>query len=180
VHPDIEEIILSEEQIRVRVRELAEEISRDYADHELYLVGVLRGATIFMADLIRELRLSASFDFIAISSYGADTRSSGVVKLVKDLSDNIESKHVLLVEDIIDTGLTLNYLLEMMRHRKVANVKACALLDKPSRRQVPVEAHYIGFTIPDSFVVGYGLDYAQRYRGLPYIGRLKRDVYGGG
>jgi hypoxanthine phosphoribosyltransferase len=180
IHPDVERVLFSEEQICARVRELAAEISRDFAEKDLHVVAVLRGATIFAADLLRELSILATFDAIAISSYGSDTRSSGVVRIVKDLEDSVESRHVLVVEDIIDTGLTLNYLTNMLRDRKVAGLEVCALLDKPSARKVESAARYVGFTVPDAFVIGYGLDYRQQYRGLPYIGMLRPDVYGGG
>ena len=176
----IAEVLFTSDQIAARVRELAAEISRDYADRDVHLIGVLRGASVFLADLIRALTIPASLDFIAISSYGSDTRSSGVVRILKDLEDSVESRYVLVVEDIIDTGLTLKYLLDLLRHRKVASVDVCALLDKPARRKIPVEAGYVGFTVPDAFVVGYGLDYDQRFRGLPYIATLRPDVYGGG
>jgi hypoxanthine phosphoribosyltransferase len=179
-HPDVEQIILTEDQIRERVRELGARISEDYAGHELHLVCVLRGAAVFAADLLRAITLPASIDFISIASYGDDTRSTGVVRILKDLEDSVESRYVVVVEDIIDTGLTLNYLINILRDRKVASVDVCALLDKPSARKTPVEARYVGFTVPDAFVVGYGLDYAQCYRGLPYVGTLKPDVYGGG
>lgn len=179
-HPDVREVLLTPEQIRARVRELAAEVSRDYAERELHLVCVLRGAAVFAADLLRELTVPASIDFIAISSYGADTKTTGVVRIVKDLEDSVESRYVLVVEDIIDTGLTLNYLTELLRNRKVAGLEVCALLDKPSARRVETAARYVGFTVPDAFVVGYGLDYNQRYRGLPYIATLRPDVYGGG
>jgi hypoxanthine phosphoribosyltransferase len=180
IHSDIEEVLFTPEQIRTRVKELAAELSRDFVEHELHLVGVMRGAFVFLADLARELSVPASVDVIAISSYGADTRSTGVVRILKDLEDSVESRYVVIVEDIIDTGLTLNYLTELLRNRKVAGLEVCALLDKPSARKVPTEARYVGFTVPDAFVVGYGLDYNQRYRGLPYIGTLRPDVYGGG
>jgi hypoxanthine phosphoribosyltransferase len=179
-HPDVEQVLFSEEQIRERVRELGEQISRDYAGHTLHLVCVLRGAAVFSADLLRSITLPASIDFISIASYGTDTKSSGVVRILKDLDDGVESRYVLVVEDIIDTGLTLNYLVDLLRNRKVASLDVCALLDKPSARKVPVQARYVGFTVPDAFVVGYGLDHAQCYRGLPYIGTLRPDVYGGG
>jgi len=180
VHPDVAEILFTPEQIRRRVRELAQELSRDYAERDLHLVGVLRGAAIFAADLVRELTIPASLDFIAVSSYGADTKSSGVVRITKDLDDSVESRYVVLVEDIIDTGLTLNYLTEWLRNRRVAGLEVCAFLDKPSSRKVEAAARYVGFTVPDAFVVGYGLDYNQLYRGLPYVGTLRPHVYGGG
>jgi hypoxanthine phosphoribosyltransferase len=179
ISPDIEEVLLSAEQIQARVRELAAEISRDFAGRDLHLVVVLRGAAIFAADLIRALKVPASLDFISISSYGSQTRSSGVVRILKDLEDSVESRYVLIVEDIIDTGLTLKYLTELLWSHRVADLEVCALLDKPSARKVPVDSRYIGFTVPDAFVVGYGLDYDQQYRGLPYIGTLRPEVYSG-
>jgi hypoxanthine phosphoribosyltransferase len=178
-HPDIQQVLLTLEQIAARVRELGVQISADYAEKELALVCVLRGAVVFLGDLLRELPDHASVDFMAIASYGADTKSTGVVRILKDLDDSIESRHVLVVEDIVDTGLTLNYLLENLRHRNAASVKVCALLDKPARRRVPVRVDYIGFEVPNAFVVGYGLDYAQQYRGLPFIGILKPEIYSG-
>jgi hypoxanthine phosphoribosyltransferase len=178
-HPAIDRILLTPEQIGRRVRELGEQIGADYADRDLALVCVLRGAVVFLGDLLRVLPDSVSVDFMAIASYGSDTRSTGVVRIVKDLEDSIESRHVLVVEDIVDTGLTLNYLLENLRHRNAASVRVCALLDKPSRRRVPVPVDYKGFDVPNAFVVGYGLDYDQKYRGLPFIGVLKPEIYGG-
>ncbi|MFN3651664.1 MAG: hypoxanthine phosphoribosyltransferase [Armatimonadota bacterium] len=171
-YEDVREVLISEEAIAARVHELGEQISRDYAGRTLHLVVVLRGAAVFAADLLRALRIPASIDFIAISSYGAETRSSGVVRLLKDLEDGVEGRHVLVVEDIIDTGLTINYLTSLLRNRGVASIEVCALLDKPLARKVEVQARYVGFSIPEAFVVGYGLDYAQLYRGLPYIGVL--------
>jgi hypoxanthine phosphoribosyltransferase len=177
---DIQEVLFTAEQIQARVAELGAEINHDYGDREVILVCVLRGAVVFLADLLRTLSVPASVDFMAISSYGSDTRSTGVVRILKDLDDSIESRHVLVVEDIVDTGLTLNYLLENLRHRNAASVRVCALLDKPARRRTEARLDYIGFTVPDAFVVGYGLDYDQRYRGLSFIGILKPEVYGGG
>ncbi|MCX7642351.1 MAG: hypoxanthine phosphoribosyltransferase [Armatimonadetes bacterium] len=179
MHRDIEAVLLTEEQIQRRIAELGAQISADYAGKELHLIGVLRGALMFMADLMRHLTVPCSCDFIAIASYGMDTKSSGVVRILKDLDDSIQGKHVLIVEDIVDTGLTLNYILNLIRSRNPASVRVCALLDKPERRIVPVEIHYLGFTIPNRFVVGYGLDYAQKYRNLPYIGILRPEIYGG-
>ncbi|MCS7185411.1 MAG: hypoxanthine phosphoribosyltransferase [Armatimonadetes bacterium] len=179
MHRDIEAVLLTEEQIQRRIAELGAQISADYAGKELHLIGVLRGALMFMADLMRHLTVPCSCDFIAIASYGMDTKSSGVVRILKDLDDSIQGKHVLIVEDIVDTGLTLNYILNLIRSRNPASVRVCALLDKPERRIVPVEIHYLGFTIPNRFVVGYGLDYAQKYRNLPYIGVLRPEIYGG-
>lgn len=179
LHRDIEAVLLTEEQIQRRIAELGVQISADYSGKELHLIGVLRGAAMFMADLMRHLTVPCSCDFIAIASYGMDTKSSGVVRILKDLDDSIQGKHVLIVEDIVDTGLTLNYILNLIRSRNPASVRVCALLDKPERRIVPVKIHYLGFTIPNCFVVGYGLDYAQKYRNLPYIGVLRPEIYGG-
>ena len=171
----VQEVLFTAEQIRERVKELASEISRDYAGRPVHLVVVLRGAAIFAADLIRELSIPASVDYIAISSYRSGRQSSGTVRIVKDLEDNVESQYVLIVEDIIDTGLTLNYLTNLLRDRKVATLEVCALLDKPSARKTPAGAKYVGFTVPDAFVVGYGLDFDQQCRGLPYIATLRPD-----
>ena len=182
IEDDISSILLTEEQIATRVRELGEEITRDYAGKDLILVGILKGCALFLSDLVREIKLPLSFDFVAVSSYGADTKSSGVVRILKDLDESVESKHVLVIEDIIDTGLTLrlSYLLENLRSRRAASVKVCTLLDKPSRRRVEVPVDYRGFTVEDQFVVGYGMDYAGKFRSLPYIALLKPEVYGGG
>jgi len=176
---DIDRVLIDEQQIAAKVAEMAETISRDYAGKDPVLVAVLNGAVVFLSDLIRRLRIPVTIDFVKWSSYGDATRSSGVVRILKDLDESIEGRHVLIVEDIIDTGLTLHYLLENLRSRAPASVKVIALLDKPSRRRVEVRADYQGFDVPDAFVVGYGLDYAGRYRHLPYIGVLKPDVYAG-
>ena len=169
------EVLLSEEQLGQRITELGEEISRDYAGKSLLVVGILKGSVVFLADLVRAIDLPLEYDFVAISSYGADTRSSGVVRLLKDLDASIEGRHVLIVEDIVDTGWTLrlSYIAENLRARKAASVKVCTLLDKPSRRQVDVGIDYCGFVIDDLFVVGYGLDCDGRYRNLRYIGVVK-------
>ena len=166
LHADISEILIAPEEIAAKVAELGEQISKDYEGKEIVLVAVLVGAAVFAADLMRAITVPAAIDFVAISSYGSDTRSSGVVRINKDLDLSVESKHVMVVEDIIDTGLTLNYLLENLRARNVASLKVCALLNKPSRHKVPVSANYVGFTVPDKWVVGYGLDYAEDYRNL--------------
>jgi len=176
---DIKEILLTEEQIQAKVKELAEQISRDYRRKNPVLVGVLNGAFVFLADLMRHLDLDCTVDFVAWSSYGKDTSSTGVFRIMKDLETNVESKHVLIVEDIIDTGLTLHYLLDTIRARKPASARVAALLDKPSRRRIEANADYLGFQIPDAFVIGYGLDFAQRYRNLPFIGILKPEIYAG-
>jgi hypoxanthine phosphoribosyltransferase len=173
----IAKILLSEEEIGAKVRELGEKITQDYTGQNLLVIGILKGAVIFMSDLVREIKTSHSFDFMAVSSYGISTESSGVVRIMKDLERSVEGYHILIVEDIIDTGLTLKYLLENLRSRNPLSVKVCTLLDKPSRRKADVKADYNGFTIPDEFVVGYGLDYNERFRHLPYIGILKPETY---
>ncbi|MCL6560539.1 MAG: hypoxanthine phosphoribosyltransferase [Firmicutes bacterium] len=177
MHPDGEKILLTEEKIRARVREMGEEISRDYNGNEVLVVGILKGAMIFLADLVRNITVPTYFDFMAVTSYGTSTKSSGVVRILKDLDHCIEGRHVLIVEDIIDTGLTLNYLVDNLRSRGPASLRICTLLDKPSRREVQVDIHYNGFSIPDEFVVGYGLDYNECYRNLPYIMALSPKVY---
>ncbi len=179
IQTDIKEVLISEEEIHARVKELAAQICQDYRGKHPVLVGVLNGAFVFLADLVRHMDLPCTVDFVSWSSYGKDTSSSGVFRIMKDLETNVESKHVLIVEDIIDTGLTLHYLLDNIRARKPASVKVVALLDKPSRRRIEAKADYLGFQIPDAFVVGYGLDFAQRYRSLPYIAILKPDIYAG-
>lgn len=172
-----EKILLTEEEITKRVHELGASISRDYEGLDLLMVGILKGAIIFMADLIRAVDIPVEIDFMAVSSYGSSTESSGVVRILKDLEKNIEGRHVLLVEDIVDTGLTLKYLQDNLRTRGPASVKACTLLDKPERRKVEVSVAYNGFTIPDEFVVGYGLDYNEKYRNLKDILVLSPVVY---
>ena len=179
MHQDIKEVLFSEEQLRDRIRQLGEEITKDYAGQELVLVCILRGSYIFMADLSRAIDLPLSADFIALSSYGKGTSSSGQVELRKDLSDPVEGKHLLIVEDILDSGNTLYYLMDILRVRRPASVRICTLLNKPERREKDIQPDYVGFTIPDAFVVGYGLDYAEKYRNLPYVGVLKPAVYGG-
>ncbi|MGB9866415.1 MAG: hypoxanthine phosphoribosyltransferase [Bacillota bacterium] len=166
-------ILIEEKRIRERVKELAAQISGDYDGHEVLLVGVLKGAVMFMADLARQLKCPCSMDFMAVSSYGMSTHSSGVVRILKDLDNTIEGKHVLLVEDIVDTGLTLNYICSVLRARKPTSLKVCVLLDKPSRRKVDVHLDYVGFQIPDEFVVGYGLDYQEKFRQMPYVAVLE-------
>ena len=179
MHKDVKEILFSEEQLKERVAQIAAQIDRDYAGKELMLVSVLRGSFIFMADLVRAITVPCTVDFMAVSSYGAGTVSSGQVQITKDLSEDITGRHLLVVEDILDSGNTLSYLLEVLRARKPASIRLCTLLDKPERRVKPVQLNYTGFTIPDAFVVGYGLDYDEHYRNLPYIGVLRPSVYGG-
>ncbi len=176
---DIQEVLFSEEQLKQRVQEIARQIDEDYAGQEIMLISVLRGSFVFMADLCRAIHLNCMVDFMAVSSYKNGTTSSGQVQITKDLTEDITGRHIIVVEDILDSGNTLHYLLNLLEHRNPASIRLCTLLDKPSRRKVPVEVHYSGFTIPDAFVVGYGLDYAERYRNLPYIGILKPYVYGG-
>ncbi len=167
--PEHFKLILSAEQIERRVRELAQEISKAHKGKTLHLVGVLKGATVFLADLSRKLTIPTTMDFLAVASYGDSTESSGIVRMVKDLDHPIESRDVMIVEDIVDTGLTLKYIQEVLRGRKVASLKVCTLLDRPDRRKVPVNVDYIGFTIADKYVVGYGLDFEQKWRHLPGI-----------
>ena len=176
---DIQEVLFSEEQLKARVAEIARQIEADYAGTEIMLISVLRGSFIFMADLCRAIQLPCTLDFMSVSSYGKGTTSSGQVQITKDLSEDITGRHVIVVEDILDSGNTLSYLLKILENRHPASIRLCTLLDKPERRVKPVEVHYTGFSIPDAFVVGYGLDYAERYRNLPYIGVLKPEVYGG-
>lgn len=177
MHKDIEYIFASEEEIQARVKELGAQITRDYEGKTPLFVGVLKGCFTFMADIVRACDVMCTIDFMAVSSYGAGTVSTGAVKIVKDLSENIEGKDVIIVEDILDSGNTLNYLIKYMNDRKPASIRVVTLMDKPERRTAPVKADYVGFTIPDAFVVGYGLDYSQRYRNLPYIGILKPEIY---
>lgn len=174
---DIKSVMISEFQLDERVRELALLIEKDYKGKELLVIAVLKGANIFMGDLIRKINLPIEIDFIAASSYGHSTESSGVVKIVKDLDYSIEGKHVIIVEDIIDTGLTLKYLEENFNSRKPASLAICTLLDKPERRKANIDVQYVGFEIPDEFIVGYGIDFSEKYRNLPYIATLKPEVY---
>ncbi len=176
---DIQEILFTEEQLKNRVGEIARQIESDYAGKEVMFIGILRGSFVFMADLCRAVELPCTLDFMSVSSYGSGTTSSGQIQIIKDLSEDITGRHVIVVEDILDSGNTLSYLLNILEHRHPASVRLCALLDKPERRVKPVELHYSGFSIPDAFVVGYGLDYAEKYRNLPYIGILKPEVYSG-
>lgn len=174
---DIEKVLYAEDDLKERVKSLGAEISGDYAGEEIVAVGILKGAVVFFADLIRAIDIPVKTDFMAASSYGASTKTSGTVKILKDLDYDIEGKHVLIVEDIVDSGLTLNYLMKNIKGRKPKSVKLCALLSKPERRKAAVEIAYCGFEVPDYFLVGYGLDYAERYRNLPCIGILKPAVY---
>jgi hypoxanthine phosphoribosyltransferase len=177
VHDEIEEVLISEQEIQDKIATLAKAIDEDYRGKELLLVGVLKGAVMVMADLARALETPVSMEFMAVSSYGSANSSSGVVRILKDLDRDISGRHVLVVEDIIDSGLTLSWLLRNMRSRGPASVEVCALLRKPDAAKVDVPVKYVGFDIPAEFVVGYGLDYAERYRDLPFVGRLKPEVY---
>lgn len=168
-------IFLTEEEVDRKIQEMGEQISRDYAGKQVHLICILKGGSFFMCELAKRITVPVSLDFMSVSSYGGDTKSSGVVKIVKDLDDAIQGKDVIVVEDIIDSGRTLSYLMEMLENRNPASLKLCTLLDKPDRRVVDVDVDYTGFSIPDEFVVGYGLDYDQKYRNLPYIGIVEFD-----
>jgi len=171
------EMLITREQLAARVTELGAQITRDYQGKELVLVGILKGSVLFLADLLREIDLPLTLDFMATSSYGSATKSSGVVRIMKDLDHDIVDKHVLVIEDIIDTGLTMSFLKNNLLSRGAASIRVCSLLDKPERRLVRLSSDYTGFTVPDAFVVGYGLDFDQRYRNLPEIGVLKAEIY---
>ena len=177
VPAEIQEVLITEQEIRDKIAEMAKIIDDDYRGREIVLVGVLKGAVMVMADLARALETRVSMEFMAVSSYGSSSSSSGVVRILKDLDREIADQHVIVVEDVIDSGLTLNWLLRNMRSRGPATVEVCALLRKPEAAQVDVPVKYIGFDIPSEFVVGYGLDYAERYRDLPFVGRLRPEVY---
>ena len=177
MHENIERVLVSEEELHQINARLGAQITADYAGKNLLVVGILKGSVLFMADLIREIQLPCKLDFLAVSSYGGDTRSSGVVKIVKGIDIELEDYDVLLVEDILDSGRTLSYVCDMLRTRHPASIRVATLLDKPERRVVDLKADYVGTSVPDEFVVGYGLDFDQRYRNLPYIGQLKRSVY---
>jgi hypoxanthine phosphoribosyltransferase len=172
----VTETLIDEDGLQRRIAELGEEISNDYAGRDLLLVGVLKGAVFFMSDLMRHLTIPCEIDFMAISSYGDSTDSSGVVRILKDLDINIEGRDVLVVEDIIDSGLTLSYLMRNLEAREPASLEICALLTKPERREIDVPVRYVGFEIPNRFVIGYGLDFAERYRNLPYVGVLDTEL----
>ena len=177
-HGDIEQVLISSERIHERLEELAAEVDRDYAGRDVLLVGVLKGAFVLMADLARYVGTPVEFDFMAVSSYGSATRTSGVVRILKDLDLDIAGRHVILVEDIVDSGLTLNYLVRNLQSRAPASLEVMALLTKPGMVRVDIPIRYRGFEVPNVFVVGYGLDYAERYRNLPYVGTLRPEVYG--
>ncbi|TCO79348.1 hypoxanthine phosphoribosyltransferase [Marinisporobacter balticus] len=174
---DVARILFSEKEIEEKVIALGNQITKEYKGKELVLIGVLKGANIFMSDLMRKIDMPITIDFMAVSSYGSSTTSSGVVKILKDLDNSIEDKHVIIIEDIIDTGLTLHYLCENLLSRNPKSLKICTLLDKPERRKVELKVDYKGYDIPDEFIIGYGIDYAEKYRNLPYVATLKRAVY---
>lgn len=179
MHNDIQTILVSEERLHRMVTELGERIRQDYAGKNLVLVSILKGSVVFMADLMRAIDLPCQIDFMSVSSYGAGVKTSGVVKIIKDLDHSIEGCDVLVVEDILDSGMTLSYILELLSKRNPASIRLCTLFDKPERRKVDIAADYVGMSVPDEFIVGYGLDYAEHYRNLPYVGILKPSVYGG-
>ena len=174
---DMESILLTEEQIRDRVAQMGAEISRDYADKDPLFVGVLKGCFVFMADLMRAVSVPCGMDFMVVSSYGSGVKTTGAVEIIKDLSQDIQGRHIVIVEDILDTGVTLHYLSRYLKNRDPASVTIATFLDKPERRRADVSARYVGFTVHDAFVVGYGLDYAEKYRNLPFVGILKPEIY---
>ena len=177
MHKDCERVLISEEEIKVMVKEIAQRINEDYKDKNLLMVGLLKGSIVFMADLMKEISVDCKIDFICVSSYGSGTESKGRINLIKDVSQSVEGLDVLIVEDIIDSGNTLSFILKYFEAKGANSVKICTLLSKPDRRVVEIPVDYIGAEIPDEFVIGYGLDYAEKYRNLPYVGILKRSVY---
>jgi hypoxanthine phosphoribosyltransferase len=177
MHDDVSEVLISHQQIRERTEELGRQITEDYRGKNPLLICILKGGLMFLADLMREVDLPLEIDFIAVSSYGDSTESSGVVRILMDLERNIQGRHILIVEDIIDTGRTLSYIIENLLTRGPASIKVCTLLDKPARRELEIPIDYVGFTIPDRFVIGYGLDYGEIYRNLPFVGILKPELY---
>ncbi len=179
MHPDVKEVLFTEEQLRQRIAEMGQQITQDYAGQQIMVISVLRGACIFMADLVREIKLPVEMDFMAVSSYGSAAKSSGVVRIIKDLTTPIDGKHVLIAEDILDSGLTLKYLMKTLAARGAASIEVATLLYKEGTQKTKIDCRYTGFTCPDEFVVGYGLDFNERYRNLPYVGVLKPEVYGG-
>ena len=175
---DIDHVLVSQQQLQDKISELGAQISRDYDGHELLLVSILKGSVVFMADLMRAISIPCAIDFMVVSSYGgSNTTTTGLVKIVKDLDQDLTGKDVLIVEDILDTGVTLSHLMPMLRMRNPSSVKICSILSKPSRRKADIEPDYMGFDVPDEFVVGYGLDYDEKYRNLPYVGVLKPEIY---
>lgn len=177
MHKDIQEVLFSEKEIQDKVEHLGQLISKEYAGRNPLVICVLKGAFIFMSDLVKQIDIPLEIDFMAISSYGQSTQSSGIVKIIKDLDVSVEGREVLIVEDIIDSGLTLSYLVDVLGRRKAMSIKIVTLFDKPGRRTVQMDVEYTGFSLPDAFVVGYGLDYAEKYRNLPYLAILKKEIY---
>lgn len=177
MYSDIQEVLYSEEQIQGKIKELGEMISTDYEGRNPLVICILKGAVVFMADLVKRITVPLEIDFMAVSSYGQSTKSSGVVKIIKDLDVPVEGRHVLIVEDIIDSGLTLTYLIDVLERRNALSISVVALFNKPARRTVELEPDYSGYILPDEFVVGYGLDYAEKYRNLPFVGILKPEIY---
>lgn len=173
----IKKVLIDEETLQSKIRELGEKITADYEGKELLVICILKGAVMFVTDLIKRIDLPLEIDFMAVSSYGNATKSSGVVRILKDLNEEINGKHILIVEDIIDSGLTLSYLIDNLKSRNPASVAVCTLLDKPDNRKTPIDISYTGFVVPDEFVVGYGLDYAEKYRNVPFIFILKEEIY---
>lgn len=174
---DIKKILINEDILQAKVKELGEKITEDYKGKDLLLVCVLKGAVVFVSDLMKRIDLPLEVDFMAISSYGSSTKSSGVVRILKDLNNHIEGRNLLIVEDIIDSGLTLSYLIENLKARGPESIEICTILDKPDGRKTNIDIKYTGFTVPDEFVIGYGLDYAEKYRNLPYVAVLKEEIY---
>ncbi|APC42382.1 hypoxanthine phosphoribosyltransferase [Clostridium estertheticum] len=174
---DIKEVLYNEEQLRDKIRQMGEKVSKDYYGKDLILIGILKGSVIFMSDLLKEITIPCKMDFMAVSSYGNSTKTSGVVRILKDLDFEIQGKDVLIVEDIIDSGVTLKYLMKCLSARKPNSLEIICLLNKPERRKVDIDVKYVGFDVPDFFIVGFGMDYAERYRNLPYIGILKDEIY---
>jgi len=177
MHRDVKEVLFSEQDLQKIVERVGKQISEDYKDKNLFMVSVLKGSLMFMADLMRAIDIPCEIDFMAVSSYGAGTTTTGAVRILKDLDSSLEGKDILVVEDILDSGVTLSYLMKHLSSRNPSSIRLCTLLDKPERRKMPITADYIGTTVPDEFIVGYGLDYDEKYRNLPYIGVLKREVY---
>ncbi|NEW09577.1 hypoxanthine phosphoribosyltransferase [Paenibacillus sp. SYP-B3998] len=177
MYSDIQEVLYSEEQIQDKIKELGDQLSNDYEGKNPLVICVLKGAFIFMADLVKQIKVPLELDFMAVSSYGQSTKSSGVVKIIKDLDVPVEGRHIIIVEDIIDSGLTLSYLIDVLERRNAKSISVVALFNKPARRTVELEPDYSGYVLPDEFVVGYGLDYAEKYRNLPFIGILKPEIY---
>lgn len=173
----IEKVLISEEKIQEKVKELADAINKQYEGKELFLIGILKGSVPFMADLMKSITIPMTMDFMAVSSYGHSMESSGVVRILKDLDFSIEDKHIIIVEDIIDSGITLSYLIDYLKNRKPASLEIACLLNKKERRKVDIAVKYVGFEVPDEFVIGYGLDYAEKFRNLPFVGVLKEEVY---